>query len=136
MTTPVWERDLLIVACAVSAGIHGALVKEHVAEGFGAGMGFLVATVLLAVYAVALTDAVETMVLASAALLLAGLLAAYAFAVTTGVPVLHPEVESVDGLALFTKAVELLGLAAGVHLLAAGRLPRRLLFLRSERSLT
>jgi hypothetical protein len=40
----------------------------------------------------------------------AGLLVSYAFAITTGVPVLHPEVETVDGLALFTKAVEAVGL--------------------------
>jgi hypothetical protein len=136
MTTRVWERDLVIVACAISAGIHGALVKEHFADGLGAGMGFLVSTVLLAVYAVALTGAVEPLVLASTALLLAGLLAAYAFAVTTGVPVLHPDVEPVDALALFTKAVELGGLAASLHLLAAGRAPRRHLILQTERSLT
>ena len=135
MTTHVWERDLVIVACAISAGIHGALVKEHFDEGFGAGMGFLVSTVLLAVYAVALTGAAEHVVLASTVLLMAGLLAAYAFAVTTGVPVLHPEVESVDGLALFTKAVELCALAASLHLLAAGRVPRRLI-LETERTLT
>ena len=136
MTTRVLERDLVIVACAISAGIHGALVKEHFAEGLGAGMGFLVSTVLLAAYAVALTDAAETVVLASTALLLAGLVAAYAFAVTTGVPVLHPEVESVDGLALSTKAVELCGLAASLHLLAAGHVPRRRLIPPTERSLT
>jgi hypothetical protein len=135
MTTHVWERDLVIVACAISAGIHGALVKEHFDEGFGAGMGFLVSTVLLAVYAVALTGAAEHVVLASTALLMAGLLAAYAFAVTTGVPVLHPDVESVDGLALFTKAVELCALAASLHLLAASRVPRRLI-LETERTLT
>ena len=135
MTTHVWERDLVIVACAISAGIHGALVKEHFDEGFGAGMGFLVSTVLLAVYAVALTGAAEDVIVASTALLMAGLLAAYAFAVTTGVPVLHPEVESVDGLALFTKAVELCALAASLHLLAAGRVPRRLI-LETERTLT
>jgi len=135
MNTRVWERDLVIVACAISAGIHGALVKEHFDEGFGAGMGFLVSTVLLAVYAVALTGAAEDVIVASTALLMAGLLAAYAFAVTTGVPVLHPEVESVDGLALFTKAVELCALAASLHLLAAGRVPRRLI-LETERTLT
>jgi hypothetical protein len=38
-------------------------------------------------------------------------------AVTTGVPVLHPEPEPVDGLALFTKAVEATGLAAALNLL-------------------
>ena len=34
------ERDTVIVACAVSAGIHAALTPEHFDEGFGAGAGF------------------------------------------------------------------------------------------------
>ena len=49
------ERDVVIVACAVSAGIHGALVPEHLDESMGAGLGFVVATVLLAALAVGLT---------------------------------------------------------------------------------
>jgi hypothetical protein len=62
---------------------------------------------------------VSGVALGAAAVVLAGLLAAYALATTTGLPVLHPEVEPVDGLALLTKAIE----AAG--LLAASRLLRR-----------
>jgi hypothetical protein len=136
VTARVWERDLVIVACAVSAGIHGALVHEHFAEGAGAGTGFLVSTILLAVYGVALTDSDDAVLLASTALMFTGLIAAYVLAVTTGVPVLHPEVEAVDGLALFTKAIELVGLAASLQLLAAGRAPRRRPILRTERTLT
>jgi len=48
------ERDVVIVACAVSAGIHAALTPEHFDEGFGAGAGFLAATVLLGGLALAL----------------------------------------------------------------------------------
>ena len=33
--------ELVILACAVSAGIHAALVPEHLEEGTGAGIGFL-----------------------------------------------------------------------------------------------
>ena len=59
---------------------------------------------------------------------LAGLLVAYAFAVTTGVPVLHPDTEPADGLGLATKAVELFGLLSAVRLAwpvrSAGRLTR------------
>ena len=40
-------RDVVILACAVSAGIHGALVPAHLDEGTGAGVGFAAATVLL-----------------------------------------------------------------------------------------
>ena len=52
------------------------------------------------------------------AALLAGLIVAYGFAVTTGVPVLHPEVEPADRLGLVTKAVELVGLVAALYLAA------------------
>lgn len=103
--------DVLILVCAVSAGIHGALVPEHFEEGAGAGVGFVVATVLLAALAVALTRAPTQLALAATAAVLAGLIASYALVITTGFPVLHPEAEAVDGLALFTKAIEGLGLA-------------------------
>ncbi len=34
MITPAAiERDLVIVACAISAGIHAALIPDHLAEG-------------------------------------------------------------------------------------------------------
>jgi hypothetical protein len=104
------RTDIVVLSCAISAGIHGALVREHLAEGAGAGLGFLVATVLLAVLAVGLTYKPTQAALAVAVLVFAGLIASYVLAVTTGVPVLHPDVEPVDGLALFTKAVEIAGL--------------------------
>ena len=79
-------RDALVVACAVSAGVHAALTPEHLREEPAAGA------------------------------VLAGLLVLYAVAVTTGVPLLHPDVEPADGLGLVTKAVELVGLLAVVRL--------------------
>jgi hypothetical protein len=48
---------------------------------------------------------------------LADLLAVYALASTTGLPLLHPEPEPVDGLALVTKAIEAVGLVAAWNLL-------------------
>jgi len=111
------RTDVVILTCAISAGIHGALVREHFDEGAGPGVGFVVATVLLAALAVALTRRPTQLVLASAALVFAGLLASYALAVTTGLPVLHPEREATDGLALFTKAIEATGLVAVASLL-------------------
>jgi len=111
------RTDVVILTCAISAGIHGALVPEHFDEGAGVGAGFVVATVLLAALAVALTRRPTQLVLASAALVFAGLLASYALAVTTGLPVLHPEREATDGLALFTKAIEATGLVAVASLL-------------------
>jgi hypothetical protein len=111
------RTDLVILTCAISAGIHAALVGEHFDEGAGPGVGFVVATVLLAALAVALTRRPTQLVLAGAALVFAGLLASYALAVTTGLPVLHPEREAVDGLALVTKAVEAAGLVTVATLL-------------------
>jgi hypothetical protein len=117
------REDVVILACAISAGIHAALLPEHVAEGTGAGAGFAVATVLLVGLAVGLTRRPENgQLLAGATVVFAGLLMSYALAVTTGVPVLHPDRESVDLLALGTKTVEVVGLLAAAGLL---RGPRR-----------
>jgi hypothetical protein len=112
------RHDVVIVACAISAGIHGALVPAHFDEGAGAGLGFVAATVLLTALVVGLTLRPASMrVLAAAAAVLLGLLASYLLAVTTGVPVLHPQPEPIDGLALATKAIEAVGLLAAMNLL-------------------
>lgn len=108
----------MIVACAVSAGIHAALTPDHLREGAGAGVGFLAATVLLAVLAVVLTWRPDrTGPLVATVLVLAGVLGSYALAITTGIPVLHPEVEVVAGVALATKLVEAAGLLAALNVL-------------------
>jgi hypothetical protein len=112
------RRDIVILACAISAGIHGALAPEHFAEGMGAGGGFVAATVVLAVLAIVLTRRPDSMLtLASAAAVLIGLIGSYALATTTGFPVLHPDPEPVEGLALATKAVEAAGAFAAASLL-------------------
>jgi hypothetical protein len=116
------RRDVVILACAVSAGIHGALAPAHYAEGTGACIGFVASTVLLAVLAVALTlRPADALPLVGAAVVFAGLLGSYALATTTGFPLLHPEPEPVDGLALVTKAFEAVGLVTALRLL--GRRP-------------
>ena len=109
--------DLVILTCAISAGIHGALVQNHFEEGTGAGLGFVVATVLLAVLAVVLTRKPTQLALLGTAAVFAGLIASYVIAITTGLPVLHPDVEAVDGLALFTKAVETAGVVLAASLM-------------------
>ncbi len=110
--------DVVIIACAISAGIHGALVPGHFDEGTGAGLGFAAATVALAGPVVWLTwRPASTSALAAAAVAFAGLLASYALATTIGLPVLHPDPEPIDGLALATKAIEAAGLLAATSLL-------------------
>jgi hypothetical protein len=115
-----YARNLVIAACAASAGIHAALTPEHFREGAGPGAGFLAASVLLAVFAVALTRRPgDAGALLATALTLLGLLGSYVLATTTGLPLLHPEVEPVDALALATKAIEAAALLAAVRLLQA-----------------
>src|SRR5687767_15406934 len=116
-------RDALVLACAISAGIHGALVPQHLSESTAAGLAFTVATALLAALAAAVTllPARSVPVVAAAAVF-GGLLASYALATRTGLPVLHPEPEPVERLALATKAVEAIGLLAALYLLRRGRL--------------
>jgi hypothetical protein len=110
--------DVVILACAISAGIHGALVPEHFTEGVGAGLGFVGATVTLAALVVAVTlHPASAVALTGAAAVFAGLLVSYAIATTTGLPVLHPHPEPVDGLALATKAIEAVGLLAAWSLI-------------------
>jgi hypothetical protein len=112
------RRDVVIITCAISAGIHGAVTPAHFGEGTGAGIGFLASTILLASLVVGLTLWPGSPVpLAGAAITFVGLLAAYGLAITTGVPALHPEAEPVDGLALATKAFEGVGLTTALNLL-------------------
>jgi hypothetical protein len=112
------RADVVILACAISAGIHGALVPAHLDEGMGAGLGFIAATVALAGLVVWLTRRpASASAHAIAAVTFGGLLASYALATTTGLPVLHPDPEPVDGLALVTKGIEAAGLVAASSLL-------------------
>jgi hypothetical protein len=112
------KADVVILACAISAGIHGALAPDHFSEGAGAGLGFVASAVALASVAVWLTARpASRLALAAAAAVFVGLLASYALAVTSGLPLLHPEPEPIDGLALATKAIESLGLASASSLL-------------------
>jgi hypothetical protein len=112
------KADAVILACAISAGIHGALAPDHFNEGAGAGLGFVASAVALAGVAVWLTARpASRLALAAAAAVFVGLLASYALAVTSGLPLLHPEPEPVDAFALATKAIEAVGLAAASSLL-------------------
>ena len=124
--------DVVILACAISAGIHGALVPAHFAASTGAGVGFLAAALSLGALAVWLTRRPEsTLARAAAAVVLVGLLVSYAFATTTGLPVLHPDPEPADGLGLATKATEAVGLLATVRLA-----PRRATLRQPKETLT
>ena len=117
MTLADVRADVVILSCAISAGIHGALVPDHFEEGTGAGLGFVAATVLLAVLAVILTRKPTQPALFATAAVFLGLIASYGLVITTGFPVLHPESEAVEALALFTKASEAVGLVLAASLM-------------------
>jgi drug/metabolite transporter (DMT)-like permease len=108
--------DAVILACAISAGIHAALAPEHFGETTAAGVGFVASAVLLAALAVVLTRRPSEAALGATVLVFAGLIGSYVLAVTTGIPGVHPDVDPVEGLAVATKAVE----AAGLVLAAWG----------------
>ena len=115
---PDLRSDLVVLACAISAGIHAALVPGHFGEGTGPGLGFGAATVALTATVLWLTwRPSSAWATAAAAATLSGLLGSYALAITTGVPLLHPHAEPVQGLALATKAIEAVGLLAATSLL-------------------
>jgi hypothetical protein len=115
------NRDVVILACAISAGVHGALMPVHFGEGLGPGVGFAAATVLLGAVAAAMTmRPASDYALVAAAVVLGGLLVSYALAATVGLPLVHPSPEPVDGLALATKAVEAVGLLAAASVFGDG----------------
>ena len=127
MTRATIAHEVLVASCATSAGIHAALAPEHLREETAAGVGFLASAALLAALCVVLTYRPGSRLAAGAAgAVLAGLLAAYALALTVGVPLFHPDPEPADGLGLVTKAIELVGLVAALHLTAPGRPAGRL----------
>jgi hypothetical protein len=112
--------DLVVAACAISAGAHAALVPSHLDHDPRLGVAFAVAVVLLLGAGAALVHAPGSARAAqSAALLFTGLIASYAAATTVGLPLLSVEPEAVDGVALATKLVESLGLLFALKLTQA-----------------
>ena len=101
----------MILACAVSAGVHAALAPEHAP--------FFPAAVVLIVLAVGLARSPAPLLVDAAIVVLGGLIVAYALAATSGIPLIHRDSEPVTNLALATKAIEALGLLAALELKGA-----------------
>ena len=114
---------LVVLAAAVSAGIHAGLVPEHLGEMPLLGVSFIFAVLALLASAVAVTIRPEAQLPASlVAFLFAGLILAYVASRTTGLPVLEPEPEPVNAIGIVTVAVQLVGLLAALWLTrTAGR---------------
>ena len=112
---------LLLLAGAVSAGVHAGLAPEHLHEWPPLGASFIVAAAAaaLAVAALVLRPASPWPPRALGALL-GGLVVAYALTRLAALPPLDPDRESLDLLGVCTVAVEALGVAAALRLTPGG----------------
>src|SRR3954453_19100407 len=111
-------RNVVAACCAVSAGVHAALVPEHLGEDVLLGTGFAVAAVLLFGSPRAFSG--RRPVLAGAplatALLLVALMVAYVLSRPVGLPFVGTEVEPFDAVGVATQVVQAVALAAAIAL--------------------
>lgn len=123
MNETTLTRNVLIVVCAASAGVHAALAPAHVEESLVLGGGFAVAAVALVAVAFWLSAGPRRELLAAdaATLLLLGLIVAYAVSRTVGLPIGGEGVERVDVTGAVTQVAQLVGLGAALLMRAAAR---------------
>ena len=110
------NRTLLLVAGAVSAGVHAGLAPEHLHEWPPLGAAFVAAAAAAALSVAALVLRPEGLwpprILAT---LLGGLIVAYALTRLAALPPLDPDREPLDLLGVCTCVVEAAGLVAAVR---------------------
>lgn len=114
-------RNVVLMACAASAGVHAGLVPSHLAENVWLGIAFTGAVGLL----LALTMSVARTghprgPAAAAAVLMAVLIVAYSLSRTVGLTPLEEHVEPVDALGVLTQAAQVGGLIAALFLCQPG----------------
>jgi len=129
-------RHVIVLVCAASAGVHAALVPDHLREG-GPRLGgaFVLSAVLAALAAVALRrpqqapqQTPQQLRAAKAAYLATGLMllgtaAAYVLSRTSGLPFLIPDPEELDPIGAVTSAAEVLGGLASLFLITRKETP-------------
>src|SRR5918912_2222773 len=111
------NRTVLLLAGAVSAGVHAGLAPEHLHEWLPLGAAFVASAAAAALLVAAL-------VLRPASLwpprvlgaLLGGLVVAYAATRLAALPPLDPDREPLDALGVCTSALEALGLVDAFRL--------------------
>ena len=110
---PSTTRPLVTaVACAVSAGVHAALVVPHLHESPLLASAFAGSVVALLAAALLLAGSpADVRTRRGAGLLLLLMCCAYVATRTTGLPVLAPEPEALDPVGVATQAVQLTGAA-------------------------
>ena len=113
------RTGLLALAVTFSAGIHAALVPEHVKEMPPLGYSFIAAAVIGAGIAWALvTRPNDRRIPAMAVAFLAAQILAWVLFVTVHLPGFSGTPESIEAIALVSKAAELLGIAVGLPIVA------------------
>jgi hypothetical protein len=113
------RTGLLALAVTFSAGIHAALVPEHVKEMPPLGYSFIAAAVIGAGIAWALvTRPNDRRIPAMAVAFLAAQILAWVLFVTVHLPGFSGTPESIEAIALVSKAAELLGIVVGLPLVA------------------
>jgi hypothetical protein len=118
-------RAAVVLVCAASAGVHAALVPEHLHEGGPLlGGAFALSALALALSALlARLPEYDPWAVELARVVLAANVLAYVLSRTTGLPVLIPDPEVVDLLGVVTTVAEAVGVVAGVALLTRKELP-------------
>jgi hypothetical protein len=115
--TTIKRTGLLALAVTFSAGIHAALVPEHLKEMPPLGYSFIAAAVIGAGIAWALVSRPDDRRIPVMAVgFLAGQILAWVLFVTVHVPGFSGTPESVEAIALVSKAAELLGIGIGLPL--------------------
>jgi hypothetical protein len=110
-------RYLVALVAAGSAGVHAALVPEHLHESTALGVAFAVSAAALALVAVATrAPRHDTRAPAAAAVVLLATATAYLLSRTTGLPGLITDPEEVDLLGVVTSSAEVVAAAAAVWL--------------------
>jgi hypothetical protein len=121
-------RRAIVLVCAASAGVHAALVPDHLREG-GPRLGgaFVLSAVLTAVAAVALRRphraAVTRATYLATGLMLLGTAAAYVLSRTSGLPFLIPDPEELDPIGAVITAAEVLGGLTSLFLITRKETP-------------
>jgi hypothetical protein len=120
MVTARGRTSLLALAVAFSAGIHAALVPEHLEEMPPLGYGFAVAAAIGGLLAVALVSRPDDRRIALlAGVFCLGQIAVWTLFVSVPVPGFAETPEPIEAIALVTKAIESAGVALALSLTPA-----------------
>ena len=115
-------RDAVAVVCAASAGVHAALVPEHLRDGTLIGAAFALSALLLAAAALRVRTCPTTASWVAVVLLAVG--GSYLFSRTSGIPLLIPDPEPVDPVGTLTSLAEVAAAVAVLGLTRIRKEPR------------